>query len=200
MDIWKQAVEIVKDSNCKKRLVACIITTTEGVYVSHGVNYHENGICDCIPGPGTAQHAEIAAINNIPVYDRGLDLVAHITHKPCNRCRSILDAVCVEVKVNELSERLEPNMDEPGIKNDLLKERASTHGDFKESSRFVQAVKAAMQVTPNWKELETDQQESLHMIQHKVGRILYGQPHVVDHWTDISGYAQLIEERLNGLH
>ena len=34
------------------------------------------------------------------------------------------------------------------------------------------------------------------MIPHKSGRILSGHPNYIDSWTDISGYARLVEVRL----
>ena len=194
MNIWDRVIEIAKDSNCKKRNVGCVITSEEGQYISHGYNYHIDGKCDCIPGPGTAVHAEVDAINNIPVYDRTRDdLVAYISHKPCDKCMSLLNAICKEVVVKELSPKLTDTIES------TLEERAKTHGDFSESSRFVQSIKVVMQATPNWDILEDDQREALHMIQHKIGRILYGNPDYEDNWHDLCGYAKLIERRLNGL-
>jgi cytidine deaminase len=198
MSVWDQVQEVASESNCQKRNVGCVIQTEDGSYISHGYNYHENGICDCWEGKSTAIHAEIEAINNIPIYDRYRgDMVAYINHQPCDRCRSILSSICNCIVVEELSLRMpEPEQveDEP---EGLLDIRSRTHGDFKESARFVQAVKAGMEVTPNWRDMDCDQQEALHMIQHKIGRILYGDPIEVDHWTDICGYAKLVEERLN---
>ena len=45
----------------------------------------------------------------------------------------------------------------------------------------------------NWKSLDDMQRETLEMVATKIGRILSGNPHEVDHWKDIAGYAQLIE-------
>lgn len=47
-----------------------------------------------------------------------------------------------------------------------------------------------------WPILPPDMKEALEMIQHKVARILNGNPEVKDHWTDIIGYATLVEKRL----
>jgi len=41
-----------------------------------------------------------------------------------------------------------------------------------------------------------DQTEALHMIAHKIGRILNGDPNYADSWIDIAGYAQLVADRL----
>ena len=50
---------------------------------------------------------------------------------------------------------------------------------------------------PNWKELSDDKIEALDMCAHKIGRILNGDPSYKDSWTDIIGYAKLVE---NSLH
>ena len=41
-----------------------------------------------------------------------------------------------------------------------------------------------------------DQREALEMIQHKVARILNGDPTYTDNWIDIAGYATLVANRL----
>jgi hypothetical protein len=50
---------------------------------------------------------------------------------------------------------------------------------------------------PGYTKLSADQRESLDMIQHKIGRILCGDPDYADSWHDIAGYAMLVEQRLN---
>ena len=47
------------------------------------------------------------------------------------------------------------------------------------------------------KTLAPDQTEALHMIAHKIGRIINGDADYVDSWHDIAGYAQLVANRLN---
>ena len=37
------------------------------------------------------------------------------------------------------------------------------------------------------------------MIQHKIGRILNGDPNYDDNWRDICGYSQLVLDELNGV-
>ena len=48
------------------------------------------------------------------------------------------------------------------------------------------------------KVLDSDQQEALDMICHKIGRIINGDPDYADSWVDIAGYAQLVANRLQG--
>lgn len=79
---------------------------------------------------------------------------------------------------------------------ELLGTREKTHGDFTNHSAITMALKAVMEEQPNWRKLSDVQKESLHMIQHKVGRILAGNPDHQDHWDDIAGYAKLVSDRL----
>jgi hypothetical protein len=77
----------------------------------------------------------------------------------------------------------------------VLNERGSTHGDFSENGKVMQALKVLMREHWGWQKLDTAQREALEMIQHKIGRILCGNNNYFDHWRDIVGYAKLIEER-----
>lgn len=76
-----------------------------------------------------------------------------------------------------------------------LAARQSTHGSFKESAITVQRLKAVMRNTPNWESLSGSQKEALEMAQHKIGRILHGDPNFADHWIDIQGYIRLVEPK-----
>ena len=79
---------------------------------------------------------------------------------------------------------------------DVLKERGEVHGEFIEHASMTQALKYQMHGGRNWKRLSPIQAEGLEMIQHKIGRILAGDPNHKDHWKDIQGYAKLVEDRL----
>jgi hypothetical protein len=74
----------------------------------------------------------------------------------------------------------------------LLVEREKTHGPYKVKAKIIQDLKCAMELTEGWDNLNDMQRESLHMIAHKIGRILSGDPNVEDHWLDCSGYAMLV--------
>lgn len=82
---------------------------------------------------------------------------------------------------------------------ETLKQRGKRYGDFDEHARITQSLKAAMYNTAAYQEgrLSDSQKEALEMIQHKVGRILNGDPNYADSWHDIAGYAQLVEEELS---
>ena len=79
-----------------------------------------------------------------------------------------------------------------------VEERGNRYGTFKDGADIMQELKSVMRSTPNWGKLTPSQREALEMIQHKVGRILNGDPNYTDSWHDIKGYAHLIEEELNG--
>jgi len=73
----------------------------------------------------------------------------------------------------------------------LIAERGKTHGAFAENARISQAIKAIARGVPGWLELTDVQREALEMIALKLSRILSGNPHEVDHWDDVAGYAAL---------
>ena len=78
----------------------------------------------------------------------------------------------------------------------VLDERKKIHGEFINDARTAQRLKGVMRDTVNWDALTDVQHEALEHIATKIGRILSGSPNHVDHWSDIQGYARLVEERL----
>lgn len=107
-----------------------------------------------------------------------------------------------------------------GNVQETLNERANTHGSFMDNGLIMQALKNCMRnFGRNWPHavsmndqdhctisnipnpenrtaLSSAQAEALEMIQHKIGRILSGNPNEPDHWRDIAGYATLVENIL----
>lgn len=88
--------------------------------------------------------------------------------------------------------------------NQVLKERGSRYGEFKDHARLSQALKDTfysrvmerMDCGELGLELEADQCEAIDMICHKLARIANGDPHYADSWVDIAGYAKLVADRL----
>ena len=78
----------------------------------------------------------------------------------------------------------------------VLAERGSRYGEFVDHAFITQSIKRAMENSLNWKRLSDDMKEALEMIAHKMGRILNGDPEYIDSWTDIVGYAKLVEDYL----
>jgi hypothetical protein len=80
----------------------------------------------------------------------------------------------------------------------LLDERGKTHGNYMVHAEITQDLKSTMRhhISDLTVGLDDDMQETLDMIAHKIGRIIAGNPKVIDHWADIAGYAQLVANRL----
>lgn len=81
----------------------------------------------------------------------------------------------------------------------VLTERGSRYGSFTGHADITMRLKRQMAQTPKWDSLTDDQQEALHMIAHKIGRILNGDPNYADSWVDIAGYSKLVADRLEGV-
>jgi hypothetical protein len=81
-----------------------------------------------------------------------------------------------------------------------LDARAVDYGKFIEGAEVMQMLKRVVQnaLSNRDKVLAHDQAEAMDMIIHKIGRIVNGNPDVVDHWLDIAGYAKLVADRLEG--
>ena len=87
---------------------------------------------------------------------------------------------------------------EAGATEQLITERGSRYGKFKDGAAIMQELKFVMREVDGWHNLTPSQREALDMIQHKIGRILNGDPTYDDSWKDIAGYATLIVNELNG--
>lgn len=74
---------------------------------------------------------------------------------------------------------------------DILAERAQTHGHYPLHAYITQRMKELFRAQENWHKLTDAQREFLDMDAHKLGRILAGDPTHIDHYKDISGYAEL---------
>jgi hypothetical protein len=82
--------------------------------------------------------------------------------------------------------------------NNTITTRGNQYGEFKSGGEIMQNLKTVMRETPSWNKLKPSQREALEMIQHKIGRILNGNPDYDDNWRDIAGYAQLILNNITG--
>ena len=79
----------------------------------------------------------------------------------------------------------------------VLIARTNNYGPFEGHADITQKLKRVMQETEQWSALPPEQREALEMIQHKIGRILNGNPHYADSWVDIAGYATLVATTLD---
>lgn len=86
-----------------------------------------------------------------------------------------------------------------GTLDDTLLERGNRYGVFASHASITMTLKDDMERTEGWRRLTDDQREALHMVAHKIGRILNGDPNYADSWVDIAGYAKLVADRLEGV-
>jgi len=80
--------------------------------------------------------------------------------------------------------------------DETLAGRLKTYGEFKQHAVIAQELKDPMYRAPRWRFLDPDMKEALEMVQHKIARILNGDPTYLDNWHDIIGYTRLVEKRL----
>ena len=80
--------------------------------------------------------------------------------------------------------------------NEMLAGREAKYGTFDGHARISQALKRAMQDSPNWAKLTDVQKEGLEMVQHKIARMLNGDPTYLDNIVDIVGYATLVQQSM----
>ncbi len=78
----------------------------------------------------------------------------------------------------------------------VLAERGKDYGDYASKAQFIQNVKLLMRMSPSWFDMDADMRESMEMIAHKMGRVVYGNPAHKDNFLDIAGYAKLVADRL----
>lgn len=77
-----------------------------------------------------------------------------------------------------------------------LTARKSTYGDYSNNARVTQAIMDALMTGENAQALNAMHKEGLHMIAHKMSRIVNGDPDHADSWHDIAGYAKCVEDRI----
>lgn len=73
----------------------------------------------------------------------------------------------------------------------MLNERGKTHGHYPDQAATADALRHAMQASPNWDGLSSPARDALLMIAVKISRICNGAYDTIDHWEDIAGYATL---------
>jgi hypothetical protein len=74
----------------------------------------------------------------------------------------------------------------------VLQERGERYGDYKSTAFISQTLKNTMRECRSWDRMTSAQREGLEMIQHKIARILNGDPTYIDSFRDIEGYARLM--------
>lgn len=79
-----------------------------------------------------------------------------------------------------------------------LQERGSRYGSFNDLAQLSQALKETMRAAEGWNRLTASQKEALEMIQHKIARMLNGDPTYEDNAVDVVGYSTLMLKNMQG--
>lgn len=82
----------------------------------------------------------------------------------------------------------------------ILAERKERYGEYSTTALIAQQLKGMMHEAPSWHMLTASQREGLEMIQHKIARIVNGDPSYLDSFIDIIGYTKLIVEDMEKKH
>lgn len=82
----------------------------------------------------------------------------------------------------------------------ILTERGLRYGNYLEQATISNELRRCIDFWVIQKDLKLapDQSDALIMICVKISRIINGDPSYADNWRDISGYAALVAERLEG--
>ena len=83
-------------------------------------------------------------------------------------------------------------MSTPNV-NEMLAGRQARYGTFEGHAKIAQGLKAVKHDAPNWSKLTDVQKEGLEMVQHKIARMLNGDPKYLDNIVDVVGYSTLIK-------
>ena len=152
--------------------------------------YHKGSEADFYGHPGAILVVKSAISGR--VYHLGLDYAGR--DKDIEKAGDIVIAHREPVNVTEIG----AEMWFASPTEALITERGSRYGKFKDGAEIMQSLKDTMRDVDGWNNLTASQKEALDMIQHKIGRILNGDPTYDDSWKDIAGYATLIVNELNG--
>lgn len=79
----------------------------------------------------------------------------------------------------------------------ILAARQDTYGDFQHVASTAQALKNVLVQGVAYGRASMEQREAIDMIASKLSRIVNGNPDYKDSWTDIIGYARLVERDLS---
>lgn len=82
----------------------------------------------------------------------------------------------------------------------ILNDRGSRYGSFRNNARITQGCMALLMSGENAELLQDHHKEAIHMIVHKLSRIVNGDPDYDDSWRDVAGYAQLLFDEIQNDH
>lgn len=79
---------------------------------------------------------------------------------------------------------------------ETLKERGSRYGTFEANADTTQSLMKVLAKGKSFPKMHDMHKEILHMICHKMGRMVNGDPNYIDNVHDIIGYAKGLEDYL----
>ena len=81
--------------------------------------------------------------------------------------------------------------------NEILQERGANYGDFSSQAEISQAFKNLFyEKVRRYEKMTPAMKEAIEMIFHKIARIANGDPAYIESWRDITGYTQLVVDKL----
>jgi len=92
-------------------------------------------------------------------------------------------------------DKMKKNEGKGGVR-ETLNQRDKLYGGFANVAETSQALKDIVRENANYENLNPMQREALDMIEHKIARIVNGDPNYRDNWVDIAGYATLVADSL----
>lgn len=150
------------------------------------------------------------------------DLTMYVTREPCTSCLAALKRAGIphvvmrkslageHEAITERTTAIMPDTFKEGTMveirnervaaphdiNDTLKQRGSVYGAFEDNAALTQDIMYVVgeMAKKTGRVLKHYEKEALHMIAHKVSRIVVGQKTKKDNWHDIAGYAKLAED------
>ena len=212
-ELYDKLLLVTARSPAIKRKVGAVIVDSNFNIGAQGFNYNmatPNGIpCEDLEGHtlDTVIHAEISCLNDYEMLCKRQKLISKdisldnskylmiITAEPCSGCKAALLAKGIKYEVWKKGPPMEikAEMQTATSIADTLQQRGSVYGTFKDNSNMTQFIMRV--VTTNAKrDLQDFELEALHMIVHKMSRIVCGLRTKKDNWHDIAGYAKLAED------
>ena len=95
-----------------------------------------------------------------------------------------------------MTEELSDGQRQPVNIAKILEDRGGKYGDFTYNAEVTQACMDILMHASNAQALNNNHKEAIHMIVHKLSRIVNGDPDLHDSWDDIAGYAKLVSDRI----
>lgn len=85
---------------------------------------------------------------------------------------------------------------------EVLNSRGLNYGEFSNTAKIAQDFFKILEQSPAYKsnKLTDVHKEGIRMILHKLARTLNGDPMYADTYTDIAGYAKLIENHISDIN